>query len=220
MSDSIVPESRIFRIGRECYIVYLGKELDDIRPFLRIGNARDIPDEVHDVLSTTVVTDDHVGNPLLEILIAPKFHGRYLGDTGVVATIRRFFKSFDLPTDDVTDYRKVKDGERRHMIWFYSSGNIHLRYDDHVIFDLYKREKEDRHFVRLYEEAKGEFLRNPLRYIRQDFSGQGVVLADGNAFWYEAGELLSFSAHPGFVAKLMRDGVDPDFISASAYNIS
>ncbi|MCK5735667.1 MAG: hypothetical protein KAH21_04270, partial [Spirochaetaceae bacterium] len=220
MSDSIVPESRIFRIGRECYIVYLGKERDDFRPFLRIGNSRDIPDDVHEVLSTIVVTDDHVGNPLLEILLAPKFHGRYLGDTGVVATIRRFFKSFDLPTDDVTDYRKVKDGERRHMVWFYSSGNIHLRYDDRVIFDLDKREKEDRHFVRLYEEAKKEFLRNPLRYIRQDFSGQGVVLSKGNGFWYEAGEFLSFAAHPGFVAKLMGDGVDPDFISASAYNLT
>lgn len=220
MSDSIVPESRIFRIGRECYVVYLGKERDDIRPFLRIGNMRDIPDEVHDALSTTVVTDDHVGNPLLEILIAPKFHGRYLGDTNVVAAIRRFFKSFDLPTDDVTDYRKVKDGERRHMIWFYSSGNIHLRYDDQVIFDLDKREKEDRHFVRLYEEAKGEFLRNPLRYIRQDFSGQGVVLCETNAFWYEAGDLCSFASHPGFVAQLMVDGVDPDFINASAYNLT
>jgi len=219
MSDPIVPELRIFRIGRECYIVYLGKELDDFRPFLRIGNSRDIPDEVHEVLSTTVVTDDHVGNPLIEILLAPKFHGRYLGDTGVVATIRRFFKSFDLPTDDVTDYRKVKDGERRHMVWFYSSGNIHLRYDDRVIFDLDKREKEDRHFVRLYEEAKIEFLRNPLRYIRQDFSGQGVVLSNGNGFWYESGELLSFEAHPGFVAGLMGDGVDPDFITASAYNL-
>ncbi len=220
MSEPIVPESRIFRIGRECYVVYLGKERDDFRPFLRIGNTRDIPDEVHEVLSTTVVTDDHVGNPLIEILLAPKFQGRYLGDTGVVATIRRFFKSFDLPTDDVTDYRKMKDGERRHMIWFYSSGNIHLRYDDRVIFDLDKREKEDRHFVRLYEEAKSEFLRNPLRYIRQDFSGQGVVLSDGNGFWYEAGELLSFAAHPGFVARLMGDGVDPDFITASAYNLS
>jgi len=220
MSDSIVPESRIFRIARECYVVYLGKERDDFHPFLRIGNSRDIPDEVHEVLSTTVVTDDHVGNPLIEILLAPKFQGRYLGDTGVVATIRRFFKSFDLPTDDVTDYRKVKDGERRHMVWFYSSGNIHLRYDDRVIFDLHKREKEDRHFVRLYEEAKREFLRNPLRYIRQDFSGQGVVFSRGNGFWYEAGELLSFSAHPGFVARLMGDGVDPDFITASAYNLT
>jgi len=219
MSDPIVPESRIFRIGRECYIVYLGKELDDFRPFLRIGNSRDIPDEVHEVLSTTVVTDDHVGNPLIEILLAPKFHGRYLGDTGVVGTIRRFFKSFDLPTDDVTDYRKVKDGERRHMVWFYSSGNIHLRYDDRVIFDLDRREKEDRHFVRLYEEAKIEFLRNPLRYIRQDFSGQGIVISNGNGFWYESGELLSFAAHPGFVARLMGDGVDPDFITASAYNL-
>ena len=220
MSDTIAPESRIFRIGRECYVVYLGKERDDIRPFLRIGNIRDIPDDVHQVISTTVVTDDHVGNPLLEILNAPKFPGRYLGDTAVVGEIRKFFQSFDLPTDEVTDYRKVKDGEKRHMVWFYSSGNIHLRYDDHVIFDLQKREKEDRHFVRLYEEAKAEFLRNPLRYIRQDFNGPGMILTEGNAFWYESGEILSLAAHPGFVARLMKDGMDPDFISASVYDLT
>ncbi len=147
MSDSIAPESRIFRIGRECYVVYLGKERDDIKPFLRIGNTREIPDEVYEVVSTTVVSDDHVGNPLLEIKNAPKVQGRYLGDTAVVGEIRKFFKSFDLSTDDVTDYRKVKDGEKRHMVWFYSSGNIHLRYDDKVIFDMDKREKEDRHFI-------------------------------------------------------------------------
>ncbi len=120
----------------------------------------------------------------------------------------------------MTDYRKVKDGEKRHMVWFYSSGNIHLRYDEQVIFDLHKREKDDGHFVRLYEQAKAEFLRNPLRYIKQDFGGPGVVLADGNCFWYEGGDLLSITAHPGFVAKLMDDGVDPDFITSSAYDLT
>ena len=220
MSDPIAPESRIFRIGRECYVVYLGKERDDVRPFLRIGNTRDIPDEVHRVISTTVITDDHVGNPLLEILNVPKCQGLYLGDTDVVGIMKRFLKSFDLPTDEVTDYRKVKDGEKRHMVWFYSSGNIHLRYDDQVIFDLHKRERDDGHFVRLYERAKAEFLRNPLRYIKQDFVGQGLILDEGNGFWFEGGELLSLAAHPGFVATLMADGIDPDFISTSAYDLT
>ncbi|PIE04886.1 MAG: hypothetical protein CSA76_01890, partial [Spirochaetales bacterium] len=219
MTESISPESRIFHIGRECYVVYLGKERDDYRPFLRIGNIRDIPDEVHQAISTTVVTDDHVGNPLLETINASRFPIRYLGDTLVVREIRKFFQSFDLPTDDITDYRSVKDGEKRHMVWFYSSGNIHLRYDDHVIFNLHKRAKEDRHFVHLYDEAKAEFLRNPLRYIRQDFSGPGVVCSGGNALWYEGGEILSMAVSPGFSSSLMARGVDPDFISAVACNL-
>ncbi|MCG8452168.1 MAG: hypothetical protein MI717_03170 [Spirochaetales bacterium] len=219
MPDSIAPESRIFRIGRECYVVYLGKERDDIRPFLRIGNARDIPEEVHKAVGTTVVTDDHVGNPLLEILHAPRFSGRYLGDTGVVDAIRLFFESFDLPTDELTDYRQVKDGERRHMVWFYTSGNIQLRYEDQVIFNLDEREKKDRHFVRLYEEAKEAFSRNPLRYTQQDFSGRGLVLSEGNAFWFDQRHLLSLEAHPGFVPSLMGMGVDPDLITASAYDL-
>jgi len=219
MLESISPEARIFHIARECYVVYLGTQIDDIKPFLRIGNTRDIPDEVLEVLSTTVITDVHVGNPLLEILLAPRFHGRYLGDTGIVDTISRFFKSFDLPTDDIVDYREVEDGERRHMVWFYTSGNIHLRYDGRIIFDLYRREKEDRHFVYLYEEAKRDFLRNPLRYVRQDFAGHGIYLADENCFWYENGDFISFTPHPGITAKMMSDGVDPDFITTIAYNL-
>jgi len=219
MSELISPESRIFHIGRECYVVYLGTQIDDIKPFLRIGNTRDIPDEVLEVLSTTVITDDHVGNPFLEILLAPRFHGRYLGDTGIVDTISRFFKSFDLPTDDIIDYREVEDGERRHMVWFYNSGNIHLRYDDRIIFDLHRREKEDRHFVHLYEEAKHDFLKNPLRYVRQDFAGRGIYLADGDCFWYERGDFISFAPHPGAAAKMMSDGIDPDFVTSIAYNL-
>jgi len=219
MSELISPESRVFHIGHECYVVYLGTQIDDIKPFLRIGNAKDIPDEVLEALSTTVVTDDHLGNPLLEILLAPRFHGRYLGDTGVIDTIRSFFKSFDLPTEDIVDYHKVEDGERRHMIWFYTGGNIHLRYDDRVIFDLHKREKEDRHFVRFYEEARHNFLRNPLRYVRQDFAGHGIYLAKENCFWYEKGDFISFTPHPGLAAELMSNGVDPDYTAAVAYDL-
>lgn len=219
MSELIAPESRVFHIARECYVVYLGNEQSDIRPFLRIGNSRDLTDEIHKVTSTVVITDNHVGNSLLEILNVPRCHGRYLGDTDVVETMKRFFESFDLPTEELADYRRVKDGEGRHTVWFYSSGNIHLRYDDKVIFDLHKREKQDRHFVRLFEEAKTEFYRNPFRYIRQDFSEAGIILTGGNAFWFEAGELLSLAAHPGFVAKLMGQGVDPDFITTMIYNL-
>ncbi len=219
MSDRINPESRIFHIGRECYIVYLGSARNDYRPFLRIGNIRGIPEEIHNAVSTTVITADHVGNPLVETLNASKFHARYLGDTTVVREIRKFFQSFDLPTDEIADYRSFKDGEKRHMVWFYSSGNIHLRFNDEVIFNLHRREKEDRHYIRLYDEAKSEFLRNPLRYIKQDFSGHGVVFSRGNAFWYESGELMAMTMKPAFSTSLMNRGVDPDFITTVVYDL-
>ena len=219
MSDSIEPESRIFRIGRECYVVYLGRERDDVKPFLRIGSTWDIPDEVHEAVSTTVITDDHLGSPLLEILAARKFKGRYLGDTAVVETMERFFKSFNLPTDELTDYSSFRDGEGRHMVWFFSSGNIHLRYEDRVIFDLHLREKEDDHFVTLFDKAKAEFIRNPLRFIRGDFSGPGIILTGADALWFQDGELLSLEARSGFFPRLMEAGIDPDMITASAYDL-
>ncbi|RLW69382.1 MAG: hypothetical protein B6D68_02110, partial [spirochete symbiont of Stewartia floridana] len=214
MPDFIPPESRVFHIDRECYIVYLGNELGDIRPFLRIGNSPVLTNEIHKEISTVVITDNHVGNPLLEILNVPKYHSRYLGDTNVVETMKRFFESFALPTDELTDYHRVKDGEKRYMVWFYSSGNINLRYDDQVVFDLHKREKQDKHFVRVFEEAKAEYYRNPFRYIKQDFSDAGLILTGGNAFWCEAGELLSITAHQGFMRDLIDSGIDPDLIGS------
>ncbi len=214
MPDFISPESRIFHIDSECYIVYLGNDLGDIRPFLRIGNSPVLTNEIHKEIATVVITDNHVGNPLLEILNVPKYQSRYLGDTNVVETMKRFFESFALPTDELTDYHRVKDGEKRHMVWFYSSGNINLRYDDKIVFDLHKREKQDKHFVRVFEEAKAEYYRNPFRYIKQDFSDVGLILADGNAFWYEAGEILSITAHQGFMHNLIDRGIDPDLIGS------
>ena len=219
MSDSIEPESRIFRIGRECYVVYLGRERDDIKPFLRIGSTWDIPDEVHEAVSTTVITDDHLGSPLLEILSASKFKGHYLGDMAVVETMERFFKSFNLPTDELADYSSFKDGEGRHVVWFYSSGNIHLRYEDRIIFDLHLREKEDDHFVTLFDAAKAEFVKNPLRFIRSDFSGPGIILTGADALWFEGGELLSLDVRSGFFPRMMEAGIDPDLITASAYDL-
>ena len=38
--------------------------------------------------------------------------------------------------------------------------------------------------------------------------------------WYENGELIAFGLGGGFVTELMMLGVDPDFISAVAYNMT
>lgn len=220
MSDIIKNESRIFRIGTECYIVYLGTEIDDINPFLRIGNIPNIPREVHEAVSTTVIAENHVGNPLLEIANVSKFHVHYIGDTGVVLAMKRFFKSFELANAELKDYRGVQDGERRQMVWFYSNGNLQLRFNNSTIFDLRKTSIADHHFLRRYDEARLQFLRSPLHYIKPDFSKPGILLTGGNAFWFESENLMSLLAQPGYIARLMKDGVDPDLISCVISNIT
>ena len=61
------------------------------------------------------------------------------------------------------------------MFYFNSDGNIQLQYERDVIFDLKQRQKEDGHYVRLYELAKAEFQRNSLQYLRQDMAGKGII---------------------------------------------
>ena len=111
-------ESRIFRIGRECYVIYLGNNKDDVRPFLRIGTKPDIPGEVHDWVANTIVPDNHLGNPLIETMDARRFSGRYLGDPEIVVAIGQFFKSFNLSGTEVTDYEHVEKGEGRDIVLF------------------------------------------------------------------------------------------------------
>ena len=37
------PQSRIFHVDSECYVVYLGSHWDDYRPFLRLGTSTALP---------------------------------------------------------------------------------------------------------------------------------------------------------------------------------
>ena len=220
MSVTIRSEARIFHIAPECYIVYLGNEQDDFRPFLRLGNSRNLTKEIHNVIEYAVIADNHVGNPLLEIVNCQKFHGPYMGNSEIVAEMRNFFESFDLPSNDITDYRDIQPKEGRDTVWFYNSGNIHIRFEGKEIFDLYERARKDGHFLDLYELARAELIKNPVRYIRQDFEGNGIIGIDGNIFWYDNGDLLALNMRPGFAFSLMSCGIDPDLITALTIDLT
>ena len=60
------PGGRVFRIDRECYVIYVGSDDHHVRPFLRIGTSPDLPDRIRPYIGTVVVTDRVTGNPLAE----------------------------------------------------------------------------------------------------------------------------------------------------------
>ena len=60
------PETRVFRLDTECYIIYLGENGTDYKPFLRIGNTQDLPQTVIANTQNIIITDRLTGNPALE----------------------------------------------------------------------------------------------------------------------------------------------------------
>ena len=99
--DSRDIQYRVFHLGPECYVIYLGSDRQDENPFLRIGNMPDIPEDLHKITSRIIITSSFTGNPFQEVRYARKHKLSYLGDVEVIDHFRRFFQSMNLPARDV-----------------------------------------------------------------------------------------------------------------------
>ncbi len=210
---NIKRNSRIFHIANECYVIYLGVKTDEDRPFLRVGNMEEIDDRILDVISNAVIAARFTGNPLYELKLDKNLEVNYIGDTAVIKRMKTYLNSFELPSDGAVDYHNIKDREQRDVIYFYNNGNIKLNYKDEPIFDLYKRSESDQHFVRQCDEIKKSFSRNPLRYTKHDFRGNGILLSGDNLLLFSASRFFSASLGSDYFSQLAAAGIDPDHIN-------
>ena len=79
------PRRRVFHIDTECYVVYVGSEPTDYKPFIRIGNSENLPKEVKDIVHSVVVTDNFTGNPIVErtnMNVENLSEPKYVGEIG------------------------------------------------------------------------------------------------------------------------------------------
>lgn len=201
---------RIFHVDRECYIVYLGIDGEEICPFVRIGNTNELKDIVHQLVSTVLVTDRHTGNPLLEIDLSRKTEGGYLGDPRVVSSIKNFFESFNLSSDSVSDYSSKRDAGKKDMVYFYNNGNIQLNFCNELLFDLYNREKRDVHYLKRCEEIISAYRKDPVRYQKKDLKGKGFFHSEGSFYIFKDGNTFGLTVTPDYFEAMVRHGIDPD----------
>ncbi len=201
---------RVFQLGQECYVIYLGSDRDDENPFLRIGNIPDIPEALHKITSRIIITSSFTGNPFQEVEYARRHKLSYLGDVDVIEHFRKFFQSLNLPARDLTDYRQVKDGGNRHTLYFYNNGNIHLNFDGNLLFDLQKREVADRHCLQRCDEIKKLLVNNPLRYSREELNKPGFFVSGKGKFYLYNKEWMALDLENHFFAELASLGIDPD----------
>ncbi len=210
------PRERVFRVDTECYIVYLGKERDDYRPFLRIGNSPKLPERVKNFISTVVVTDSYTGNQLIEhenLQLPLNGETRYVGDPEGVNRLKQFLEEKDLPvTGYVYEDQGEDPGQGGAYVYFYRSGNLHVVRDGAELFDLRDRERDDSHFVSRADRAVRLVKANPLRFVPQDFSDPGFVLAGDRIYLFSEGRFGSASVSADYILHLASYGIDPDLL--------
>ena len=141
---------RIFVISPECYIIFTGDTLDDVQPFIRVGNSRSLPVRIVPLVENIIITDVMLGNPVneqfnIDVQYLPS--NRYIGSMLVVKKFLDFQKLFDLNLEnisivdvekDLPEYSTQKNiSDKDSFIGvFYRDGNFRIMHSDEVLFDL------------------------------------------------------------------------------------
>ncbi|HUX51966.1 MAG TPA: hypothetical protein VMW73_14320 [Spirochaetia bacterium] len=208
------PETRVFRLDTECYIVFLGSNGNDYKPFLRIGNTQDLPQTVIANTQNIVITDRLTGNPALEtanIFDMYLDEIRYLGDPDLVDHFKTFVRKANLHVQAFDAYTGQEESNANaSYVYFYTDGNMSVYFGRNKIFNLRDRERFDGHFIERAKRIRSLFIKNQLRYRPEDFRGPGFIIVDGVVDYFQEGRIVAPSLSASFFKAYAEVGVDPD----------
>ncbi|MFW5795572.1 MAG: hypothetical protein ACOCV0_00075 [Alkalispirochaeta sp.] len=193
--------SRVFRIDEECYVLYMGSEERGVRPFLRIGTSRFLPEQIKRHIGSVVITDHLTGDFTLEAdsLDARTHHGtRYVGTRDVVNAIKGYVHDEKIPYQELEPVQEERPGEGGQVL-FFENGNIRIFLDGHRLFDLNERERHDRHRVFRLRRINDIVTASRGSYRSRDFEGSGFVVDDDYS-------VLTFSGGTLFLNRELGDG--------------
>lgn len=212
------PETRVFRLDTECYIIYLGRNGNDYRPFLRIGNTANLPQQVIANTYSIVITDRLTGNPAFETANISDMdleEIRYLGDPDLVERFKTFVRKANLHAEGFEEYHgdeePMPDGS---FVYFHTDGNMTVYYGRNKIFDLRERERRDEHFIEQAKRIRSQYIKNQLRYREEDLKNPGFILLNGRAVLYRGGRIVVPELPPDFFESFTKAGIDPDLVEA------
>ncbi|MFW5884157.1 MAG: hypothetical protein ACOCVW_01630, partial [bacterium] len=210
------PQSRVFHVDRECYVVYLGSHWEDYRPFLRLGTSTNLPAELPPIVSTIVVPDALTGNPLDEAKClagdaTPETH--YVGDVETVEHVKSFVGQESIPVEAIEEIDHEEDDGKHVLVYYYRDGNLRIKYRKNEVFDLRRREKLDGHFVARAQEAKNEYGRGPFKLPGDAYQRPGFLVVEGSPYLVARGELAALRLTEDYFFELSAAGIDADRIS-------
>jgi hypothetical protein len=173
--------NRVFHVDRECYVVYMGTEGHDVRPFLRIGTTAFLPEQIKRHIGSVVITDRLTGNFLLEAdCLDPRIigHIRYVGSPELLDAVKHHAHGEQIGSialEPVAERVPDKGGQ----VIFYDDGNLRVFLDGHRLFDLTQRERADRHSIFRLERIDSIVTSSRGSFREEDFQKPGFV-TDGN----------------------------------------
>ncbi len=197
-SDAKRSGGRVFRIDRECYIVYVGSDHHHVRPFLRIGTSPDIPDRIRQYIETVVLTDRLTGDPTQEsATVGPSVPRKpdYTGSHELIRSAKPFFAAARISERPIDS--QGADKSEGAFVEFLTDGTLNVMVNGHRVFDLTRRERDDRHaayqldrIAQTVESASG-------RYRAEAFEPAGfLVTADRSLFFFRDGEIEARALRP------------------------
>ncbi len=215
----ISPKDRVFHIDRECYIIYLGSDPDDYKPFLRIGNSPFLPDIIKKNIYYIVITDSLTGNPLVEPdnINQENIHeNKYVGDKKSLSEFFKFLYCFNIKTEGYPISDSLKTNENKAVISYFEDGNLTIHYNKNLIFDLKKREKEDLHFIELAKKIKNQLKLDPLFLGYNFFSSvdSGFIHIKESIIFINRGNFFADELPDNYFETLAHYRLDPDLIKA------
>ena len=210
------PEARVFRLDTECYIVFLGDNGNDYKPFLRIGNTPDLPQPIIANTQNVVITDRLTGNPALESANIYDMYLdeiRYLGDPDLVEHFRSYVKKANLHVQAFDEYTGVEESSANaSYVYFYTDGNMSVYFGRTKVFNLRDRERRDVHFIERAKRIRSQYIKNQLRFREEDFRAPGFFLLEGNTNFFQDGKIIVPNLSQSFFSSFADAGIDPDQI--------
>jgi len=209
------PERRVFHIDSECYMVYVGRTPTDYRPFVRIGNSRELPDNVKSLINSIVVSDTFPGSPLVEqhnLDLRRSSDFRYVGDPKTVDRFKSFLQHREIPAEGYQTVADESPDDTGAYVYFYEDANIRLKMDHRAVFDLAKRAKEDLHYSEGVEQVSHALRRDPVRIGEDALHGLGCVVAGGEVYLFQDGATVAVGLHGEYFRNLAAAGIDPDTV--------
>jgi hypothetical protein len=210
------PARRVFHLDDECYVLYLGRDTDDYKPFLRVGTAKELPAELRPLVYSVVVTDLLPGSPLLEQENIPPGYGeefRYIGDPDTVERFKRYLHHTEVPTVGYEEAHEELE-EQGAYAYFYDDGNLRLKFNKSEIFNLKRREQQDAHYPERARRMKQLFLKSRTKYASRELGSAGFFIADGVPYLYSRGRIAALGTDAGYFATLAESGIDPDKVAS------
>lgn len=204
---------RVFRVDRECYVVYVGSDHHLVRPFLRIGTSPNVPDRIRPYIGTVVIADRLTGDLMQEAAtVGPAaVQPNYTASQQMLAAVGPFLTARNVSGRSI-DASRGREGA---FVEFLTDGNLNVLINGRCIFDLAQRERDDRHFAYRLDRIDRIIESTAARYTADSLQRSGFLVgADRSLFLFQDGALEARALRPGGVLGLAERLISPRLLTA------